>query len=752
MAFIFLYPSVTDGFYTNAIGANATGSNSVIGTDLPNTPYFNAVQDGFVAKWQTIVAEICQEAHIYGLRNKDIQDAVGFIKSMVYGGTGASSGYKGQKGWSFLAAADTFATNLKESQQGADFQNTAKIQLFHPDMAIGAIDLTNGRIISRLEFLRTITHLINYECYQDIDGEIIIKPPIYNLDVTNLGSNTMTTAASTSSTTTTTQPPITAANNPFIIHLSEISNESETEDQGAIRATRMVIQGNTTVDTQFIQVGPTIRATAEFMDLPKLAQFGVREEPARTIPWLASNDPTACFAQAAAELALANRGYRTYSFTIPMRPELKLGFPLFIPHRDMYGYVKSVNIQYQIGGDATMSVTLDTLRKRLMFPQLQTMPDGTQGTIFVAQPNLVLKWVQGGSSQQTAVGGITDSSSSPANQIGKPITVPKPPSDPAITADQLALIAFQQQQMGSYFAISGDTKSASWQVQADTEGVWCFQPQANSALQAVLDNPLAVAPAALLQAAQNPMTPSTFFRSVNGDAAFNFYEKIRNTMPYTDQKGYEVVSPFPWGRWVDINTAVQEFTRDGYVYAPTPQTSTFLDVTGINTFLYAGMTTPISASDAASSLTSTLAASPTTAGSTSTTTGNTPITAPGATPTNSAGTINVPADITVFELDYSNFTPAGAGTITQKAQPSNSISAALIVESQAAETQKVNMFLMGASPQPDLTLAAQIQATGPASGVTQFAPSQIPLTPGLFGANPNAGASGFDSSGNPLTQ
>lgn len=660
LAFTFLYPSFTDGFYVS----------SILQPTIQQTQYFAAIESGYVAKWQTILADICREAHIYGLQTKDVQDTVAFIKQIA-----TAAAERGGKSWSFLAAQEAYVSNIKESDAPEQVFDVTRIRRLHPDLGIGSIQLLNGRVISRLEFLRSVSRLMYYECYQDIDGQIIIKPPLYNLDVANLGSNTESDANAKYSASHP-KNDLTNANNPFIVHLAEITNESETEDQGAIRATRMVIQGNTTCDTQFLQLSATMRATAEYIDLPRLAQFGLREEPPRTITWLTDSETFACFGAAAAETALANRAFRTYSFTMPLRPEIKMGFPLFIPHRDMYGYVKSVNIQYQIGGNASMSVTLDTLRKRAMFPQAQT----NGSTIFVAQPNLVLKWTQGGSVQQVSQGGIAGSS--PANLIGNLLTITKPPSTPKVTAEQQALISFQQQTMGSYFALSSDTTDASWRIQFDNEHIW---------------------------SADTPQQAAGFFRNVD-DA---FYADLRETIPYTDEKGYEVVAPFPWGRWLDIKTALQEFTRDGYVYQPATQTSDFKLVQGVNTFLYAGMGTPTARGDASAALTAALSALQTSVG-VSPNTGNT---APGTTSligannaafVRSQGTLT---DITVFELDYKNFNPGGADSIIQVSQPDSQIDRALITASEASEQQKVDMFLTGTPPQPDLTLASQIKAS-----------------------------------------
>src|SRR5271166_2458979 len=131
MAFTFLYPSLTDGFYVNAL----TSFN----TAIQNTQYYDAVQDGLVAKWQTIIADICQEAHIFGLQTKDVQNVTSFLKNIAQQST-----VKGFKGWSFLATQEAFQSNIKESDTASQLIDLPKIQRFHPDMGIGAVQLING--------------------------------------------------------------------------------------------------------------------------------------------------------------------------------------------------------------------------------------------------------------------------------------------------------------------------------------------------------------------------------------------------------------------------------------------------------------------------------------------------------------------------------------------------------------------------------------------------------------------------------
>ena len=61
----------------------------------------------------------------------------------------------------------------------------AKVQSFTPDFKIGNINLTGSMITSRLTKIKEFVDKLGWEFYQDIDGSIVVKPQLFNLDVTN---------------------------------------------------------------------------------------------------------------------------------------------------------------------------------------------------------------------------------------------------------------------------------------------------------------------------------------------------------------------------------------------------------------------------------------------------------------------------------------------------------------------------------------------------------------------------------------
>jgi hypothetical protein len=218
----------------------------------------------------------------------------------------------------------------------------------------------------------------------------------------------------------------------------------------------------------------------------------------------------------------------------------------------------------------------------------------------------------------------------------------------------------------------------------------------------------------------------------------DYYADVFMTIPYTDGKGYEVISPFPWGRYIDLKTALQEFTRDGYVLQTdaTAAQSTVQTLQNTQTALFAGLGQPTSSTDPAPSA---MAALNTTAGTTNSPVNSGSPTAQTTTPVNSSGNpatgatgkpitiLQFPqsvlntANITVFELDYSGFNPSSASTITQ-GQPDTLLNSELVQNTVTAEQTKLSVFLTGAVVLSGSALQAQVLAT-PAT-------QQRPSTPG----------------------
>jgi hypothetical protein len=620
-AAVFLTSIYTDGFQTDTVaGASTAGGSGGTYTQETNSPYFDAIKEGYIARWQAISQSLGQDVHIYGLTEKEVNDTIIAINATT------KPGLKGTQARN-LQAVRNMRQGVQTESDSISNVNYDAIRKYTPEMSVAAIQLVNGNFVNRLDRLRSVVSTILFEGYQDIDGQIIIKPPMYNLDVTNLGSESSNASKKFASTPST---DINTHNNPFIINLSEIRSEHETEDQAAVRATRVVLQGTLSVKFQ-VDTNSSLLASAEYVDLPKLAQFGLRESPMQQRHWLQDSDHEAIFAHAVMDLTRANRGYRTYAVTIPMRPEIRLGFPCFIPHKDMYGYINNISLNYQIGGEATMTITMDTLRKRPMFPRSTENKEGTNNEriVYTTQPNLVHKWTTFLTPKEAAPNTTLATSrvqNVDGSLIGQASSITKDAKD-TTSDDDIKVINYRQSALGLHMSPHPDTKTSNWNIQEDSDKVFSNPRIVDSSYYHALQDP--------------------------------------GTLPFTDGKGYEVVAPFPWGRYTDLKTALWEFTQEGYIIASAEDNESSQIIKGTDVFLFAGLETPSSSgSTAASDLTNTLNS----------------IKSGSASPNNK----------TIIELSYEN-------SLTQKPQPDNiqKLDTQLIQKTDSSEKAKISVFLSG---------------------------------------------------------
>lgn len=685
----FLFGFQTDGAQLNNLTQGTVASGQ----------FGQAVMRGYMNKWQAILNNMIKDVHIYGVSYKD------FDTTNTRGGSKIGvqeSTVKGQSDKNLLAEQSAHRSTLDETDMVNDTYYSY-IRQFSPDRKITDIQMFNSTIINRLDLIRKMVQLVDWEGYQDIDGKIIIKPPLYNLDVLNLGPRTKQTSSNPQGqgdNNNSIENYLTAIfpqNNPFVINLSEILTEQESEDQAAIRKTRTTVSGN--IDTQF-QFGynEKLLSVAEWVDVGKLLRYGLREEPVVQAPWFKDGDTFTLLAHAIAETVRANRGFRTYTFTIPLRPELKLGFPVFIPHKDMYAYVKSIQINYQVGATATMTVTCDSVRRRVLINTPQKDAKGKTYYKYTSAPNLIYFWTNKpptptstnpGQSvgqnvsfydpsanqlgiAQTNSSANNNSQTNPTIQVGSPATIPNTAITTQPSHQQLRIHAVETQKLGTKLGIQTDTQFANYVVQND--GQAGGYPATNSQGQPVTYGP-----------------GGGYFtdkRLVDGQYMRDLQ---RGVIPYTDDKGYELMSPFPWGRWIDLNSAIKQFTQRGWVAVPTDAngnpTSVNLDdlsiQQGTDAMLFAGLGTPTASGQAADQIINSL----------STKISNT---IGGTFATTAADSNVIMPDATVIVLSYPpGNTNQNDNSLLQNAQPEDSIAGQIVQNTLSGQQQVVDVLLTG---------------------------------------------------------
>jgi hypothetical protein len=317
-----------------------------------------------------------------------------------------------------------------------------------------------------------------------------------------------------------------------------------------------------------------------------------------------------------------------------------------------------------MGGEATMSILLDTLRKRPMFPSEQDDPTSIDPTtnkpkkvlVYVSQPNLVMKWMppQAASSSSTlsmvssttaqtttaqqinspsgnsmaqsgqAANGAVNSSDPAVAYKNVPATQPKSSQEP-VYSEQIQVTKYRSQQLGTEWGTKADTTVQSFRIQPDIETAALsegptingqkFSPSGVAEGDQFFSRKRWLAPQPTPQSpAQNatggpsgPVTGTNGQKSTPKEFGINavYYQRILFMQPFTDEKGYEVITPFPWGRWKSLLEAYSETRQGQIVDYVNPQD--LADTQTVNMFLYAGMGTPQGSLEAGGALQDALA-------------------------------------------------------------------------------------------------------------------------------------------------
>jgi hypothetical protein len=203
----------------------------------------------------------------------------------------------------------------------------------------GQVNFWQSEYQTKLEIAQHAKESIGYEFYMDVTGDIVFKPPFYNLDV--LGNK-----------------PVSWIQDIDIIEWDMTDSESEV-------VTQITLQGNFggNVDYGFSEeVTPFTSVT----DYHLLRQFGWRPQ---TFNSEFLGDTTLMFYTGMDLLDRMNSRRFRGTITIPMRPELRLGFPVYVAPLDQFWYVKGISHNIQFGGRAQTTLTLTARRRKFIAPR-----------------------------------------------------------------------------------------------------------------------------------------------------------------------------------------------------------------------------------------------------------------------------------------------------------------------------------------------------------------------------------------------
>lgn len=182
---------------------------------------------------------------------------------------------------------------------------------------------------SKLEIAGAAIANTHLEFFQDANGLFVMKPPFYNMD--------------------TSSSPI------YRILSEDIVSINESMDSDGIK-NGVQVTGPT------ITVASVPQQTGFHYDFASIAQYGLRFV-AITLPY--GNNVEQLRHLAVAEMSMNNAQCTTASLEIPLRPELRVGYPVYIDFMDCFYYITSITHSMNFGSTATTSLSLSAKRQKM---------------------------------------------------------------------------------------------------------------------------------------------------------------------------------------------------------------------------------------------------------------------------------------------------------------------------------------------------------------------------------------------------
>ena len=236
-----------------------------------------------------------------------------------------------------------------QSEKDTKGSTTADMQAYILDIGnLASINMWESSYESKQQVATTVAEKVNFEFYQDVDGDLVFKPPLYNLN--------------------------TKASRVYVLKPEDIvsMNFSVKEPQ----YTYAVVKGTLTKNLNGVLDDDFITPKSTYIDYRLVAKYGWR--PLEIDSNIHTNT-TSAFYYAAAELDRQNQEAETASVTITLRPELKPGYPVYIEHIDCFYYVTSVSHDFTYGSSCSTTIDIKARRKRFM-------PPGDMGVTYKDSP------------------------------------------------------------------------------------------------------------------------------------------------------------------------------------------------------------------------------------------------------------------------------------------------------------------------------------------------------------------------------
>lgn len=203
----------------------------------------------------------------------------------------------------------------------------------------GQVNFWQSEYQTKLELANAAKEAAGFEFYMDVDGSIVFKPPFYNLDVLA-------------------NKPVSWIQDIDIIEWGLSESEAEV-------VTQIVMQGSFGGNVEY-GFGEEATPFTSVTDYHLLRKYGWRSQNYNS-EFL--GDPQLMFYHGLDVLDRLNSRRHRGTVSIPLRPELRLGFPVYLAPKDQIWYVSGISHNIAFGGRASTTLTLTAKRSKFIAPK-----------------------------------------------------------------------------------------------------------------------------------------------------------------------------------------------------------------------------------------------------------------------------------------------------------------------------------------------------------------------------------------------
>jgi hypothetical protein len=309
----------------------ATGSLTALNKEETQKQTFNASLGDIMLYWSSRFSKIRSNLLLYG------------VNGIAVRGDSIAHGYnsgKFEKGVQNVANAVRNANGGNSSAQLVFDPTDPDVTAFRTQQSsAGEVEFWQSDFQSKLEIANSCKQAVGFEFYMDVTGDIVFKPPFFNLDILS-------------------NKPIS-----WIQPIDIIDYDITDSESGVV--TQLVMQGNFGGNIDY-GLGPETTPFTSVTDYHLLRKYGWRSRPYNSE---FMKDTMRMFYHGMDVLDRINSDRVQMTITIPHRPELRLGFPVYISHLDQIWYVKGITHSIAFGGRATTSLSLTARRQKFLAPK-----------------------------------------------------------------------------------------------------------------------------------------------------------------------------------------------------------------------------------------------------------------------------------------------------------------------------------------------------------------------------------------------